>query len=169
MNLSSLSRRSQAAVCATTPDQGRGDASGNLTSTVSPTLNWLTAPTGRHSCGALRRSGETRKAITGAPTIAAITALSAILILFRNWRRVRVSSVSSEPVACISVVLTFIPPIPDPPRDGHPKEQQPYARDDERGRDAPEYERHPERRDHRPIARPRQYFRLRPAPPRPQL
>src|SRR5262249_42858704 len=83
----SFSRRSQAAVRAVTPDHGRGDASSKVTLTVSPTLNWSTAPTARQVRGGLRVSGETRNPITGTPTTAAASVDNAIERRERKRRR----------------------------------------------------------------------------------
>ena len=48
-NVPSGSRRSQAAVRATTPAQGSGEESGKSTFTVIPGRKLSTAPTGRHT------------------------------------------------------------------------------------------------------------------------
>ena len=80
-----------------TPAQGSGEASSKVTLTVSPVLKPSTGPTERHTRGAFRMRGETRKPRTGTPMTAATALERATEIRVRKRRRSMVGSMRTSP------------------------------------------------------------------------
>src|SRR5277367_663876 len=154
-NSSSFSRRSQAAVLAVTPAQGRGEASRKVTFTVSPTLNSPFLPTLRHVVADLRKSGATMNPRSGTPRIAADAAPSATLKRARRRRRA-LSSGGTASGQGWSVGSCFMSDVTNPACEGDGEEEHPHARDVRRGDDPPEQKGHRERDGPRPEGRPGQ-------------
>src|ERR1700722_13536163 len=87
VKLSALSRRSQAAVLAVTPAQGRGEDCRKGTATVSPILKESTLPTGRQTGGKVLKRGLKIKPIMGIPTTAVIKPARVKISLSKKLRR----------------------------------------------------------------------------------
>src|SRR5438309_350222 len=153
MNESWVSRRSHAAVRATTPAQGSGEASIKDTLTVVPIWNDSTRPTARHACGCRSKNGASRKPTNGTPMTAAPTAETAIVSLARKSLRVSGPGGrrgSGRGSAVTAVPAQIVPHLTDPPGGGEAQER--HARDDDepRGDDAEEGQHDAEARRRRP-------------------
>src|SRR2546421_251649 len=112
--------------------------------------------------------------MTGMPTMAAPSPLSATLSLTRNWRRETVicgysarSAVSAAPapVSVLSVLSVLMSYFSYPPGQSHREQDETHARNDNRRHQTPRQKRDAQRHHHRPVGRPGQLLRQRPAPP----
>ena len=96
MNLSSLSRLSQAAPLAVMPAHGSGDGSGKETVTVWPILKSSIFPTGTHDSFALPNNGAITNPTSGSPRIVAQTPLKEMESLAKKRLRVRSCEVGAS-------------------------------------------------------------------------
>src|SRR5579872_641728 len=152
MKRCSPSRRSHAAVLATTPAHGSGDESANVTSDVVPTANRSTGPTARHTCAVRSNRGATRNPTNGIATIAAAHAVSTRLSREKNSRR-RTSSGPSRraaPVVWSLMRRPLTPDLADPADDGQREDPDADGKDQVRGHHPPEDEHGAERGRDRP-------------------
>src|SRR6516225_3848063 len=156
-NESVVSRRSHAAVWATTPAQGSGEASMNDTLVVVPILKPSTGPTARHSCGRRPKNGASRKPTNGMPTMAAPTTDTPMVSLARKSLRL------SKPggwgpdghgprgrSALMSILGEIVSQLSDPSRGRDQEERCSDDRDQPQGHDAKEDEHDAEGRRRRP-------------------